>query len=157
MEISDMVRAKVTSYIPQDLAETLRRVAAIKDRSVSDVVEDAIARSFASAGREAEHAALMAKLDALARRLGVIEKSQETLFELSSHATRFVMSVAPEIPEGDRPTLNVRGAERFGNVIGAIVKRLSQGRSVWREHFAGGEPWSAQPDPPANQSARAAE
>lgn len=133
-----MSRAKITAYITPDLADALKRVAAIKDRSVSDIIEDAIASSFSQAGRDAEHAALMARLEGITRRLGVIEKGQETHFELSAHAARFAMSMAPDIPDADKATLNARGAERFRNVIGAIVSRLSSGRSVWREHFAAG-------------------
>ena len=71
------------------LADTLKRVAAIDDRSVSDVVEDAIIRRFGDAGREAEHAALIARLDQFARRLASIEQAQERQFELTAHATRF--------------------------------------------------------------------
>lgn len=129
-----MVRTKITARIPPDLADALRRVSALKDRSISDVVEDAIIRSFADRS-EAEHAALIVKLDQLSRRLGVIEKSQESLFELTAHAARFAMSVAPEVPDADRAMLNARGSSRFQNVMAAIVIRLSGGRSVWKEHF----------------------
>ncbi len=129
-------RDKITAYIPPDLADSLRRVAAIRDRSISDIVEDAIARSFMNAGREAEHAALMAKLDRVQRRLGVIERSQETLFELCAHGLRFEMSMAPDISETDRPVLNARGAERFSQVVHAIIDRLGAGRGVWRSRFA---------------------
>lgn len=130
-----MVRAKLTAYVPRDLADALRRVAAVKDRSVSDIVEDAIARALMGAGRDAEHAALMAKLDMVQRRLGVIERSQETLFELTAHAARFSMSVAPDIPDADRANANARGAERFRGIIAAIVARLGAGKSVWRDYF----------------------
>jgi hypothetical protein len=136
-----MSRAKITAYITQDLADALKRVAAIKDRSVSDIIEDAIANAFTNAGRDAEHAALMARLEMISRKLGVIEKGQETHFELSAHAARFAMSVAPEIPEPDRPALNARGSERFRNVVSAMISRLAAGKSVWREHFvASAEP-----------------
>jgi hypothetical protein len=131
------VREKITSYIPRDLADTVKRVAALKDRSVSDIVEDAIIKSFSNAGREVEHAALMAKLDAIHRAIGVLEKGQETHFELSAHAARFTMSVTPEIGETEKTVFNARGSERFRSVIDAIVTRLSKGRSVWRDHFAG--------------------
>ncbi|MDZ4759869.1 MAG: hypothetical protein SGJ21_02195 [Alphaproteobacteria bacterium] len=131
------VREKITAYIPKDLSDTLRRVAAVKDRSVSDIVEDAITKAFSNAGREAEQAALMARLDRIHRTLGVIEKGQETHFELSAHAARFTMSVTPEIVESEKVEFNARGAERFRSVIDAIVARLGKGRSVWREHFAG--------------------
>jgi hypothetical protein len=131
-----MRRDKITAYIPNDMAETLRRLAAIGNRSVSDMVEDAIGKAFSSAGRDAEHAALMARLDAIQRRLGVIQHGQETLFELCAHAARFAMSVTPEIGEADRAAFNARGTERFRNVVDAIVTRLSKGRSVWRDHFA---------------------
>ena len=137
-----MVRTKITARIPPDLADSLRRIAALKDRSVSDVVEDAIIRAFADRS-EAEHAALTIKLDSIARRLGSIEKSQETLFELSAHTARFAMSVAPDIPDMDRAALNARGSARFQNVIAAIAARLSSGKSVWKEQFA--EPSPGQP------------
>ncbi len=74
-----MVRQKITAYVPPELADALKRVAAVKDRSVSDVVEDAVTKALTGVSRDAEHAALMAKLDAMARRLGVIERAQETL------------------------------------------------------------------------------
>jgi predicted transcriptional regulator len=134
-----MVRTKITARIPPDLADSLRRIAALKDRSVSDVVEDAIIRAFADRS-EAEHAALTVKLDSIVRRLGVIEKSQETLFELSAHTARFAMSVAPDIPDMDRAALNARGSARFQNVIAAIVARLAGGKSVWKDHFVESAP-----------------
>ena len=134
-----MVRTKITARIPPDLADSLRRIAALKDRSVSDVVEDAIITAFADRS-EAEHAALTVKLDSIVRRLGVIEKSQETLFELSAHTARFAMSVAPEIPDMDRAALNARGSARFQNVIAAIVARLAGGKSVWKDHFSESAP-----------------
>jgi predicted transcriptional regulator len=130
-----MVRTKITARIPPDLADSLRRIAALKDRSVSDIVEDAIIRAFTDRG-DAEHAALMVKLDGISRRLGAIEKGQETHFELSAHTARFTMSVAPEIPDADKPALNARGSARFQNVLASVVTRLAGGKSIWREHFA---------------------
>lgn len=129
-----MVRTKITARIPPDLADAVRRFSALKDRSVSDVVEEAIIRSFAERS-QTEHAALVVMLDQLSRRLSVIEKSQESLFELTAHAARFAMSVAPEIADADRAMLNARGSSRFQNVMGAIVVRLAGGKSVWKEHF----------------------
>lgn len=134
-----MVRTKITARIPPDLADSLRRIAALKDRSVSDVVEDAIIRAFADRSG-AEHAALTVKLDRIVRRLGAIEKSQETLFELTAHAARFAMSVAPDILDIDRAALNARGSARFQNVIAAIVARLAGGKSLWKDHFAESAP-----------------
>jgi len=134
-----MARTKITAYVTPDIADILKRVAAVDDRSLSDIIEDSLARRFADAGGEAEHAALMAKLERLARRLGVIEQGQETHFELTAQAARFAMSIAPEIPEADRPALNARGADRFRNILSAIVARLAAGRSTWRETLAAGQ------------------
>lgn len=131
-----MARTKITAYVTPDLADTVRRVAAIDDRSVSDIIEDSLARRFADAGREAEHAALMAKLDQLQRRLRVIEMGQETHFELTAQATRFAMSLAPDIAEVDRLALDARGAARLRNLLAAIIGRLSSGHSIWREALA---------------------
>ena len=142
------IREKITTYIPKDLADMLKRVAAVKDRSVSDVVEDAINKAFSNVGREVEHAALMAKLDVIHRAIGVVEKGQETHFELSAHAARFAMSVTPEIADNEKTVFNARGAERFRSVIDAIVTRLGRGRSVWRDHFAGEGPATSQPAQP---------
>jgi hypothetical protein len=129
-----MVRTKITARIPPDLAETLRQIAVVKDTSVSDLVEEAIFKSLSNRG-EAEQQALMVKLDAILRRLGAVEKAQETHFELSAHAARFTMSVTPEVPDADRAGLNARGATRFQNVMQAIITRLAGGKSVWRENF----------------------
>jgi hypothetical protein len=129
-----MVRTKITARIPPDLADSLRRIAALKDKSVSDIVEDAILKAFTDRG-DAEHAALVVKLDGISKRLSAIERGQETHFELSAHAARFAMSVAPEIPEADKPALNARGSARFQNVLASIAARLAGGKSIWREHF----------------------
>ena len=56
-----MARTKITVYVTPDIAETLKRVAAIDDRSMSDIIEDAIMRRLGNAGRDVEHAALMAR------------------------------------------------------------------------------------------------
>lgn len=130
-----MARTKVTAYVTPDLAEAIKRVAAVQDVSVSDLVEDAIAKSLHAARGEAEHAALMVKLENVQRRLSVIERSQETLFELTAHAARFSMSMAPDVQPSERLHINTRGAERFANVIDAIIKRLGAGKSVWKDHF----------------------
>ncbi len=131
-----MSRTRITAYLAPELAAALARVAALRNNSVSELVEDAIARSFSEAGSEAEHAATLAKLDMIVRRLGRIEHRQDCHFELCAHATRFVMSLAPEIPEQDRSVLNARGAGRLNNVIQAIVTRLAAGKSLWRDRFA---------------------
>src|SRR5690349_17180109 len=120
-----MARDKVTAYLTQDLSDAIKRLATVRDRSVSDIIEDLIGKSLANTGGEAEQAAIMVRLDALSRKLGVIEKAIETHFELSAHAARFAMSLAPDIPEQDRAGLNARGGERFRNMIASIVSRLS--------------------------------
>lgn len=150
-----MVRQKITAYIPPDLADALKRVAAVKDRSVSDLIEDALIKSLTGVSRDAEHAALMAKLDLIVRRLGVIERAQETHFEFSAHAARFSMSATPDIPEADRPNANARGAERFASIIGAITRRLGSGKSVWKDNFPAANPQQTTrtPEDAANDSA----
>ena len=142
-------RAKITAYVTPQLADALQRVAAVEDRSVSDIVEDAIARRFSEPLREVEHAAVMARLEQIVRRLGVIEKAQETHFELSAQAARFAFTIAPEIPEADRPALSARGGERLRNLLAGIVSRLASGRTAWREAQSGLQPAS----PPASHGA----
>jgi hypothetical protein len=132
-----MARTQITAYVTSDTAETLRRLAAIDNRSISDLIEDAITRRFMDAGWEAEHAALVAKIDAVARRLRAIEAGQEAQFELTAQGTRFVMSVAPDIPEAERAALNARGGERFRNVLSIIIARLSAGQCAARDVFHG--------------------
>ena len=130
-----MARAKITAYINHDLVETMRRLAVQQDRSASDVLEDAVHRFFDATRQEGEHHALMARLDRIMSRLAVLEHGQETLFELTAHTTRFVMSVSPEIPEMDKADVNTRGSERFRNVIAAMVAKLRTGRSILRDQF----------------------
>lgn len=141
-----MARAKITAYVTPELLDALKRVAALQDRTTSDLFRDAVARYFESAHPEAEHHALMAKLERVHLRLGAVEKSIETLFELCCHSTRFALSLAPEIPDSDRAAFSARGRQRFRNLIAAIVERLQTGRSAWRDHFAGArEPQDGSP------------
>ena len=81
----------------------------------------------------------MGTIDRIFHRPGVVEKAQETHFELTAQSARFVMSLAPEIPETDR---NARGAERLRNVLSLATARLVTGRSTWREALVEREPMS---------------
>ena len=93
-----MARTQITVYVTPDIAETLKRVSAIDDRSMSDIIEDAIVRRLGNTGRDVEHAALMARMDQFGRQLRQISQVQDTHFELTAQAARFSLSVAPEIP-----------------------------------------------------------
>lgn len=140
-----MARIKITVYVTPDVADTLKRLAATDNRSMSDLIENAVTHRLLDMGREADHAVLVAKLDQMTRRLGVIEKGVESNFELMAHAARFSMSVAPDISDAQMPAVSARGAERFRSVLAAIAARLSSGRSFWREslagvHYGSGEP-----------------
>ncbi len=147
-----MARVKIIARLTPDLAAGLRRVSALEGRSVSDIIEDAVGRAFANAGRDTEQAAIMARFDGLARQHAAHDRCLETLFELTAHTTRFVMSMAPAINPADRPALNARGSERFNSVASAIVARLAKGRSVWRDAFS-----SPAVHPPAPSHASAVE
>lgn len=128
-----MARIKISVYVAPEVADTLKRLATIEDRSQSDLIDEAIARRFAGTGHDAEHAAVIARLDALTRRLGVVEKAQERQFEFLAQGARFFLSVAPDIPVGERDTINARGAERLRNLLSLVATRLGAGRSAWRE------------------------
>lgn len=130
-----MARAKIIAYLPDDLADAIRKAAARQNKSISDIAEDALSRGLLGESSGVEHAVLIAKLDSIARRLASIERSQETHFELSAHAARFSMSMVPDIAESERPIINARGAERFSNMIAAITRRLGRGKSVWKDNF----------------------
>jgi hypothetical protein len=128
-----MARTKITAYVTPDVADTLKRLAAIDDRSLSDIVEDAIVRRLAGTSRDAEHAAMMARLDQVSRLLRRIEINQETDFEMAAQVARYTLSVAPEIPEADLPSREARGSERLRNILAIIVARLGAGRSLGRD------------------------
>ena len=128
-----MARIKISVYVTPEVADTLKRLATVEDRSQSDLIDEAIARRFAGTGHDAEHAAVIARLDALTRRLAVVEKAQERQFEFLAQGARFFLSVAPDIPVGERDTINARGAERLRNLLSLVATRLGAGRSAWRE------------------------
>ncbi len=143
-----MARIKITAYVTPDIADTLKRVAAMEDRSFSDIIEDSIVQRLANAGRDAEHAALMVRLNQIVHRLDIVEKGQQTHFELFAQTSRFLLSVAPEINESDRPALTARGADRFRNILSLVASRLGSGASALQEAMASA--------PPASRSCREA-
>lgn len=125
-----MSRCKITAYVTPDIAETLKRVAAIDDRSVSDIVEDAIVQKLMAADRGAQQAAIIASLGQVTRRLTAVERNLETQFELSAQSTRFLLSVTPDIPEADRASWSARGRDRLNNMLSVVVAKLAGGRST---------------------------
>lgn len=130
-----MSRSKITAYVTPDIAETLKRVAAIEDRSVSDIVEGAITHKLMAADRGAEQAAIIASLNQIARRLTAVERNLETTFELNAQATRFLLSVTPEIPEADRTGWSVRGRDRLNNMLSVVIAKLAAGRSTLQDAY----------------------
>lgn len=130
-----MSRSKITAYVTPDIAETLKRVAAIEDRSISDVVEDAIMQKLMATGHGADQAAIIASLGQVTRRLTAVERNLETTFELTAQATRFVLSVTPEIPEADRTGWSVRGRDRLNNMLSVVISKLVIGRSTLQDAY----------------------
>lgn len=130
-----MSRTKITAYVTPDIAETLKRVAAIDDRSVSDIVEDAIVQKLMATDRGAQQAAIIASLGQVTRRLTAVERNLETQFELSAQSTRFLLSVTPEIPEADRATWSARGRDRLNNMLSVVVAKLAGGRSTLQDTY----------------------
>lgn len=130
-----MSRTKITAYVTPDIAETLKRVAAIDDRSVSDIVEDAIVQKLMATDRSAQQAAIIASLGQVTRRLTAVERNLETQFELSAQSTRFLLSVTPEIPEADRATWSARGRDRLNNMLSVVVAKLAGGRSTLQDAY----------------------
>lgn len=146
-----MSRHKITAYVTPDIAETLKRVAAIEDRSVSDIVEDAIMRKLMGSNQDAEQAAIIASLGQVTRRLGAVERNLETTFELTAQSTRFLLSVTPEIPEADRASWSTRGRDRLNNMLSVVVGKLAGGRSTLQD--ACNAPLRETSPPPVRQEA----
>lgn len=140
-----MARAKITAYVTPDIAETLKRVAAIDDRSMSDIIEDAIIHHLSAKDRGAAQAALMQSLGQISRRLTSVERNLETHFELSAQAARFLLSVTPDIPEADRVRWSARGRERIANMLSLVIAKVTAGRTTLQDaynqpHMAGDSP-----------------
>lgn len=130
-----MARTKITAYVTPDIAETLKRVAAIDDRSMSDIIEDAIIRRLSDADRGAAQAALMQSLTQITRRLGSVERNLETHFELTTQGMRFLLSLAPDIPEADWASRGARGRERIANILSIVIARLTTGRTTLQDAY----------------------
>lgn len=130
-----MSRCKITAYVTPDIAETLKRVAVIESRSVSDIVEDAIVSKLMATDRGAQQAAIIASLGQVTRRLTAVERNLETQFELSAQSTRFLLSVTPEIPEADRTSWSVRGRDRLNNMLSVVIAKLAGGRSTLQDTY----------------------
>ncbi len=142
-----MSRYKITSYVTPDIAQMLKRVRAIEGRSISDIVEDAVVQNLMGADRGAQHAAILASLGKVNRRLAAIERSLDTLFELSAQSTLFLLSVTPEVPDADRASWSARGRERLTNMMSLVIKRLAEGRSTMKDAWTPPGPGAAPTSP----------
>ena len=131
-----MRRKPLSVTVPEAIREGVRRTSDIQGRKVSDIVEDALSLYLRHTDPELGHGAVLSSLDRIHMRLTRVERAQEAHFELTAHAARFSMGLAPEIPEYDEPALRSRGARRLSEVMTAIITRLSGGRSLWRSTLA---------------------
>lgn len=131
-----MRRKPLSVTLPEPVLDGVRRTSEHQGRKVSDIVEDALSLYLRHSDPDLGHGAVLASLDKIHGRLTRLERAQEAHFELSAHAARFSMGLAPDIPEFDEPALRSRGARRLSEVMTAIVARLSGGRSLWRSTLA---------------------
>lgn len=131
-----MRRRPLSVTVPEAILEGVRRTSDIQGRKASDIVEDALSLYLRHTDPDLGHGAVLASLDRIHTRLTRLERAQETHFELTAHAARFTMGLAPDIPAYDEPALRSRGARRLSEVMTAIITRLSGGRSLWRSTLA---------------------
>jgi hypothetical protein len=131
-----MRRKPLSVTVPEAILEGVRRTSDVQGRKVSDIVEDALSLYLRHTDPDLGHGAVLSALDRIHSRLTRLERAQETHFELTAHAARFSMGLAPDIPEYDEPALRSRGARRLSEVMTAIITRLSGGRSLWRSTLA---------------------
>lgn len=146
------VREKITTYIPTDMAATLKRVAAVKGRRFPTLSRTPLRDPSAMPGEKSSTPPLWPS------------STRSIAQSASSRKDRRRVSSCRRMPPGrderhardrrqTKRQINARGAERFRSVVDAIITRLGKGRSVWRDHFAGDGPAA----PQQAQPVRAAE
>jgi hypothetical protein len=128
-----MARTQLTAYVPADLADAVKRVAAADDRSISDIIEDALIQRLLVQGLASEQAAIMAKLQHLDRRLAAMWRIQEALHEFFVQQ-EFVSMRQEELSSGsiDPAEASRLARERLRERLLHQMGKITEGRSVWQ-------------------------
>jgi predicted transcriptional regulator len=120
------VQTKV--FLSRDLSLALDEASRRTRRSKSEIAQVAIASYLSPDGDEAAEAAVVRRLDRIARAVERLERDVTISNEAVALFVKAWLTATPSLSAGDQKEQKAKGQERYAGFLEALSRRLSTGR-----------------------------
>jgi len=127
------VKERLSVYLDPAVMAQLSAYAARRNKSLSLVVEAAVASFLSPDGPDKLEAAFSRRLDRLSRQVERLERDLGISIEMLALFVRFWLTVTPPAPDSAQAAAQAKGRERFENFVKSLGRRLASGKSMARE------------------------
>jgi len=125
------VQTKV--FLSRDLSLALDAAARRMRRSKSEIMQAALASFLSADGDEAKEAAVVRRLDRMARELERIQRDVTISNEAVALFVKAWLTATPVLAEADQRAQSAKGQERYVGFLEALGRRLETGKLLRTE------------------------
>src|SRR5208337_1377887 len=121
---------RLSVYLDPDLMAQLAELATRRNESLSLIVEAAMASFLKADEAHRREAAIMRRLDRLAREIKRLKRDLATYVETLAPLTQFLLTVTPPSPDGAGTGGQLRGSDRLQASVETLGLQLAKGRTL---------------------------
>jgi predicted transcriptional regulator len=126
-------KLRLSVYLEPEVHRSLVEFASKHGKSKSLVAEAAIGSFLTPDDEERREAAIARRLDRVSRQMDRLERDLGISVETLALFIRFWLTTTPALPETTQTAARAKGIERYEKFLEALGRRLSTGKTVFRE------------------------
>lgn len=126
------MKPRLNIYLDYQLLKQVEAVSKRTGASKSSVIEVAVASYLSPESADKRDAAIIRRLDRLARQYAKLERDLTITAEALALFIHYELAIAPPVPVADEAAMKAKGNERFEQFIERLGRRLSAGKSLVR-------------------------
>lgn len=126
-------KLRLSVYLEPEVHRSLVEFASKYGKSKSLVAEAAIGAFLTPDDEERREAVIAKRLDRVSRQIGRLERDLGISVETLALFIRFWLTTTPTLPETMQAAARAKGIERYEKFLEALGRRLSTGKTVFRE------------------------
>lgn len=127
------MKPRINVYLEDHVAAQLTLVCKRPGTNKSRVVNDALDRFFNPEQDLETNAALMRRLDRMARSMERMDRNQSIAVETLALFVRYFLTITPPLPDTDQASAHAVGKERFEVFVAQVGRRLAQDKNLLSE------------------------
>ena len=126
-------KVPLSIYLESGLARDLDAFAAERNKPRSLIVEASIRAFLTPDDADRREAALVKRLDRIVRALERLDRNDGVAIETVAMFVRYWLTVTPSLPEQTTASARQKGADRYGQFVAALGRRLANGPTLLKE------------------------